>query len=139
MKQCNKCRLFKKFEKFSQNIATKDGFQGMCKECAKLDCAARKLTNPNYFANWYQANKDTVKIAQDEYGSTTKGFFVARKAGAKARGFEWKLSETQFSYLVSESCFVTGCADEVTGLDRLDCLKGYTFDNVRASCERHNE
>ena len=37
------------------------------------------------------------------------------------------------------TCFVTPCNDRVTGLDRIDSSKGYVLDNVRPSCERHNQ
>lgn len=73
------------------------------------------------------------------YASLPEGTFTHLKANAKRRELDWQLSIEQFKYLVSEGCFVVGCSDKVSGLDRLDCAIGYIFSNVRPSCERHNE
>ena len=91
----------------------------------------------------YQKNKTVRNLTQAEYGKvyrlTPEGKFASYKGCAKKYKREWKLTLEEFRTLYMGTCFVTPCNDRVTGLDRIDSSKGYVLDNVRPSCERHNQ
>jgi hypothetical protein len=95
-----------------------------CKGCSRV--ASRE---------WARRNKSSVK----EKASSLRGRFSLLRGHSQFTGKECTLTFEQYSYFLSEKCFVTGCCDRVSGLDRIDSSIGYTFVNVRPSCERHNE
>lgn len=86
---------------------------GDCKECRRLRAAARS--------------------------KTPAGILQTKKDKAKEHGRDWTISDDYFHGQMVLPCFVVGCCDKVTGLDRIDSSKGYIDDNVRPSCMYHNK
>lgn len=78
------------------------------------------------------------RLKKEAYKLTIKGRFTQNKFCAKQNGHSWKISIEEYKLLPS-FCFVIGCPDSVSGLDRIDCSKGYLIGNVRPACSRHNE
>ena len=54
-------------------------------------------------------------------------------ANAKTTNREWKLTEHQFINLVTRPCFYCGSAPR-NGVDRLDSMLGYVFENCVPCC-----
>lgn len=62
--------------------------------------------------------------------------FLEGRAGAKAAGREWTLTQEQYTAIMGDRrCFYCGgdCGKSA-GLDRVDSSKGYTPDNVVPCC-----
>lgn len=58
MKQCNKCGKFKETTQFSKRAKSKDGLQGRCKACNKVDNKYfRTEINPEHHAKWQSQNR----------------------------------------------------------------------------------
>lgn len=57
--------------------------------------------------------------------------------GYRARG--WKIDERLLADLITDNCFYCGAApNPVNGVDRVDSLRGYEYDNVVTACRRCN-
>jgi len=158
IKTCTRCTKQLHPSNFSKDAVTPDGYTYWCKECVKetsrqhYNVHKLEITNQRrrrkelipeesktYAHEYYLKNKEKVLARSKTYRATPKGMFIRFKACAKQRKLSLSLTEEQFHSLMRSSCFVTNCARRVTGLDRIDSRKGYDLDNVRASCERHNE
>lgn len=70
-----------------------------------------------------------IKTVHDRY--------IATRASAKARGYSFELTETQYANLFSWGCFY--CKQPATGLDRLNPRVGYEVPNVVACCGDCNQ
>lgn len=61
MKICNKCNIKKTIENFNKNNGMKDGYLNICKLCCK-----------KYASNYYNSNKNTLKIQFNTYYKKNK-------------------------------------------------------------------
>jgi len=114
------------------------------------------ITNmPEYQKQYYVENKERiskynsvrnrtseVKTKRNEAvkvraRTTPRGRFSVIKGNARSRGRSFDLTFEQFMTFWQKPCIV-GCKIETIGLDRIDSSKGYTIDNVRPMCWKHN-
>jgi hypothetical protein len=58
MKQCNQCLKTKEYSQFSKRSASKDGLQGKCKQCNKIDNYNFRTEKPEHHVEWQRTNKD---------------------------------------------------------------------------------
>jgi hypothetical protein len=125
-----------------------------CKECSNKNRGwfGRKIEE----INSEELNKKEVfypkPSIRKEYGySSMHQLYLSYKAGAKNRGFEFKLNEDEFKKITSSKCFYCGCLPNrvkkngtnygeynFNGIDRIDSDKGYTIDNCIPCCTTCN-
>ena len=102
-------------------VKTNNLTSGCTKACGCLMRGRRKLPN----------NQATIN-------KIIKGY----KNGAKARGYEWNLSNSYAKELISKECFYCGAkfsnewdGYKYNGIDRVDNEKGYEEGNVVPCCK----
>jgi hypothetical protein len=70
-KVCTKCKVEKEVTLFLKRSATKDGYNGWCKECSNETTKKYKQANPEKVkesqTKWYQANSEKVKEKTKKY------------------------------------------------------------------------
>jgi hypothetical protein len=128
MKKCQKCGEEKELDAFGRHPEGKDGMQSQCYVCISIGTK-----------QWRKDNPEKWKAMRDRYNNHPDGIFQHCRASARTYKRDWQITIEQIYFFVSEGCFITGCKDRVTGLDRIDCSIDYVFSNVRPSCARHNE
>lgn len=92
-----------------------------------------------YNREYYIKNKAKLDHIGLVYARSIPGRFTDTKAQAKVRGIVFDITLEQFDLFYKSACFVSGCTDKVTGVDRMDNCQGYIISNVRPSCKRHNQ
>jgi len=87
---------------------------------------------------------------RDGYASSFKRLYRDYKRRATEDGQEFTLTEDDFYEMTSQPCFYCAAPPSprvskkgknlyaYNGLDRTDCSKGYTLDNIRPCCWKHN-
>lgn len=87
-------------------------------------------------------NRDTYKEQSkrytEKYLRTPENKFNVYCKDAQRRGITWNLSFKEFMLFWQKPCVVCDCAIETIGLDRIDNNRGYSLDNVRPMCKKHN-
>lgn len=78
MKICSFCKTQKPFSEFAKNKSTKDGYQGRCKCCNKLDRKSADVTKA-YNKAYYLANKARIQAATINYYYSNKQNMAQRK------------------------------------------------------------
>lgn len=126
-KRCSKCGCIKRNKQFHKKSQSRDGIESWCKLCKLKD------NKKSYFKH-----EKTRKRQHDSYNKTPQGKYVNAKCQARDRGISFELTFEEYWSLRSQSCFVTGCTREVTGLDRIDNNQDYLVHNVRPCCRAHN-
>jgi len=64
MKVCNRCSISKDFSEFSKDKSSKDGYQGTCRQCRKLQ---KK--------KWTEKNKEKIKVYNKGYVENNQEYF----------------------------------------------------------------
>lgn len=83
MKQCFKCKEEKILSDYYKHPATKDGYLGKCKKCAKKDAEQIRL-NPKYREKILQRDRDRNKTENRRQFWRSRKFRIPEKI--KARG-----------------------------------------------------
>ena len=99
-------------------------------------------------------NKETASksFRKDSGLSSMRQLIINYKGSARRRGYEYKLTEEQFSEITKKKCYYCGLEPDniektkgcngnyiYNGLDRIDNTKGYTIDNVVSCCKICNQ
>lgn len=156
-KVCCGCGVLREVEDFDKDSRTADGLVQRCKTCVKDRSSRHYVENQEELlaqgkvwrqthlerardigSKWYADNREEQLEKSKAYLTTLKGKYVTAKKNAKQRNRLFTLTEEVFYSIIQKSCFVTGCTDKVTGLDRIDNNQGYTNENVRPCCNYHN-
>lgn len=70
-----------------------------------------------------------------------KGRYVAYRAEAKRKGYEFKIEFSSFDNMIHSTCFYCGkesSSEESIGIDRVDSNIGYLIDNCVPCCSECN-
>lgn len=144
MKRCSICREEKRLDQFYKDAPRKDGLHPLCKQCSARKTAAYYRKNKARLnAKWredYAKNPRKI-LARNERWAKSSPFtrkFHDLKGRARKRGIEFTVTLLEHKVLAQQPCFVIGCQEKVTGLDRIDSEGVYSTDNVRSSCWPHN-
>jgi hypothetical protein len=120
----------------------------------KCDCGNEKAINACHLRNGNTQScgclqKEMVsKVCSKGYGESSFNRILRQyKKNAKARGFEFRLSNEIFKNIITQQCFYCGIEPiqimkqkyntgvfYYNGLDRIDSLEGYIEDNVIPCC-----
>lgn len=138
LKVCPECETTKELLQFNKSRRNDDGLQRKCKNCEGSYYKENKERLAPLRKKYYLENREVLLAISKQYFKTPRGHLSTCKSTAKKRGIYFNLSDKFALELLSKSCFVTDCKRVVTGLDRIDSLKGYIESNVRPSCEGHN-
>ena len=97
---------------------------------------------------YYKDNKEAILRASKEYrlrnlercrerARNYRGSILGRlqeyKSRSRNKNIEFTLSEIEFSELLNGKCHY--CGEVAMGIDRLDCIKGYTKENSVPCCK----
>lgn len=143
MIKCTKCGKEQEVDAFYRE---KGKTMSICKSCrnfitrqSKQNRHQEKLRyDRKHSREYYQRNKEERHAKMSAYRSSIGGRFSSIRAVARYHGRVWNLTLKQFTTLYTQPCFVIGCKERTSGLDRADNTQGYTILNARASCYRHN-
>lgn len=151
MKICPRCQLNKTTDQYCKTTKNKDGLRSICRQC---DAAAKKqyyIENRSRIIEqhkqYVEANKTQILIRNKGYRDrvfTAKyidNMFRRAKARAKAKGIEFSLPSAS-CIIIPEYCPIlnirlepvrgqSGGKVSSPSLDRIDCTKGYTLDNIQ--------
>jgi hypothetical protein len=85
---------------------------------------------------WRKANPEKWNAKQRKQNRSLSGQFNHGRLKAKNYNQEWTLTREEFAVLRSKACdYCNGQLNPTgSGLDRKDCSKGYTMDNVVPCC-----
>jgi hypothetical protein len=140
-KLCVGCDVVRPAADFHRDLRASTGLHSRCKEC---------------YRRWHAANKAKVLANQRQYRERRKSEgarkdrkfydrvktslwvrFRSRRYKAVREGHGWSLTIEAFAALSELPCTYCGLTfDRGTGsgLDRVDCSRGYTTDNVVPCC-----
>ena len=99
----------------------------------------RKRNNKN-MAEWRKNNPEKViKINKQTRENKNKAYTILQNI-ANNKNLEINITKENFYELIDKECYFCGSIDEkgFNGIDRDDCTKGYTLDNVNTCCETCN-
>lgn len=153
MKTCSKCKVPKDESDFYRRKTATDGLRSACKKC-ELDVNASReplyketrkrwrAENPEKYLflkqEYYKDHKDKMLSDAKIWRQTPKGRLLSYKKGARDRGFEWGLSDEQFSAYWQKPCSYCGSDIQTIGLDRKDSKLGYIPSNITSCCAQCN-
>lgn len=151
MKKCPRCKIEKELVQYSKSVKNKDGLRSICRQC---DAVAKKqyyIENRSRIIEQQKQYTETNKIQiltrnrdyrdrvfTDKY---VDNMFRRAKARAKAKGIEFSLPSSS-CIVIPEYCPIlhirlepvrgqSGGRASSPSLDRIDCTKGYTLDNIQ--------
>lgn len=130
VKSCSTCKTVKPFSGFHKNQTKVDGHNHLCRECMK-EVSRRWRNQPK---------------------GRAKSLWTTARNRAAEKGWAFDLTpEWIEERLIAGVCEATGILLELTGeftkhfrpwtpsLDRSDCHRGYTKDNVKVVCWMYNQ
>ena len=90
--------------------------------------------------SYHLKNRDRRVAYLREYARSIEGLFRNGILSAKRAGREWSITIEQFIKLREKSCYYCDGPLPETGygLDRIDCSKGYSNENVLPACHSCN-
>lgn len=91
MKKCTICRLDKMYSEFGVNRTKADGFQSLCKACAKAYREKSSGTMDAYMARWRAQNPDKLR----EYSRVNNGKWAAKRRESAALREKWNSYKRQ--------------------------------------------
>lgn len=142
-RKCSRSGQLLPLDQFYRGTGTKDGLSSECRECTKLRVNKynkKHRRERNAYMKQYRITQQAHILSyQQEYRKTVGAKYSQCKANAKSRGLVLEITREQYGQLLQKPCFVQGCVDVVTGVDRQDNSAGYTTLNVRPACGVHNE
>lgn len=133
MKQkCNKCKLEFNIDHFHKDKSRKLGVSNKCKPCS---ISLRK----EYYINNKKEINNKNAIYQKTYKYTIKARYTQNRGEVIRKGNQhWSITLDQFKKLhIDNTCTYCNLKMPKTygsGLDRIDCSKGYILDNVVTCC-----
>jgi phage-related minor tail protein len=89
-----------------------------------------------YMKEYRAANKGRIAAQVKRYYTTTKGKYRHAKAKAKAKAIEFKITEKEYTEMVSGPCEYCGgpLPRHGHGIDRMDSRVGYVLTNCVPCC-----
>ncbi len=144
IKQCSKCKEFKKVEEFHRDSCKSDGLYSQCKECA-VGSAKR----------WYTNNREwkCVSVRQWRVNNPKRYWAKATLDNHRRKGFEVNITIDALTDLAknTKTCSLCGCElnwsygtknghsqPNSPSLDRIDNTNTLTLDNIQIICNRCN-
>lgn len=115
--------------------------------CRKRGCKnspkSRGYCNNHYQKRWRRKPevKARIKEASHKYFRTPKSRYSRAIYCAKKRGKEWDITFQFYYAFLRHPCYYCGssiASDTGSGMDRIDCSKGYLMKNVLPCCGRCN-
>ena len=103
----------------------------------------RRLLNPRVLKTdeekrlWQVEYRKTHKLENRNRSQTDNSKFRQYQGSAKIRGLEFSLTKEQFVEIFHKKC--SYCGDEARGIDRINNLIGYTFENSTSCCKICNK
>ena len=96
--------------------------------------------NAEQTREWRKNNPEKVLESNKQQQNNIERSFYVYEYSAHDKNLLFELDFDYFVELVKNNCFYCGELSEkgFNGIDRIDCLKGYTFDNIVNSCEMCN-
>ena len=76
MKKCSKCNIEKEYIFFGKRKASKDGLQGRCKKCNKIQNKDFRESNPEHHAIWQRVNRKRANEILKKYRKADKGSII---------------------------------------------------------------
>ena len=120
MKICSKCKIEKSIEDFSFDKRLKNGRQGTCKECKKIECQEYRKTHIGLLNTIY--NNQVVNSKKRNYPLPLYN---------KKEFIFWAIYQPKFYELYDKWKWSGYEKDFVPSIDRLDDYKPYSFDNIQ--------
>jgi hypothetical protein len=90
-------------------------------------------------------------ISKEEGYATFNRLFYSYKKGASLKGLDFEIDKEDFKILIKQNCYYCGREPKkeyirkymnggtlFNGIDRIDSLKGYTYDNIVTCCSACN-
>lgn len=97
-----------------------------------------KESRSEFMKGWRGKNKEKVRGYVEKYRCVPENKFNTYRRDAAYREISWDLSFEEFMTFWQKPCVICGCVIETVGLDRIDNNLGYTFNNIRSMCKKHN-
>lgn len=66
-KRCGKCHRVQRLEDFTSNKTNRDGLRGQCRQCDRAKSADHRRSNPEYYSEYYEQNRETKIEYAREY------------------------------------------------------------------------
>lgn len=157
LKQCTKCKKFKKKDKFYFYKKTNKE-TSHCKECIREKMRILRKNNPEKHKErnkkWWSENRDKQKIydqrRREKYpdynklssrkwrkNNRLKSKFGEIKNSARRKKHNFSLTIEEYSTFFNKPCFYCNEPKQI-GLDRVNNKEGYTFKNVVTCCGKCN-
>ena len=150
-KQCSKCKQTYSVSEFFRDASKADGLRGYCKRCDTDStlkyCRTHKRKMRVLRRAWYAKNAEKCREQNRAGRRRNRAWWLLKNARnrAKEKGFEfdldkhWPALKARIDRLRCELTGVPLDLDAIRdwnspSLDRIDCTRGYTYDNVRVVC-----
>ena len=119
---CTCCKRELPISEFFKDNFHPDGLRYECKQCSKEQCQ-----------KYREEHEEELKKQRNSF----HGKYITYKSGAKRRGYDFNLTEEQFTAILNKPCMYCGSTENI-GVDRLDNSKGYDVDNCISCCSMCN-
>jgi hypothetical protein len=151
IKQCSKCKENFSITQFHRDASKADGHRGYCKRCDAGShlkwCSHNKRRLRKYKRLQYAKNPQAMREKSRSDRRKNRAWWLLRNARVRARvkgmAFDldqhWAELKDRIDRLTCELSGVPLDVDSLRdwnspSLDRINCKKGYTYDNVRVVC-----
>jgi hypothetical protein len=109
------------------DLQGKNGLEDLIQKCEKCYSTMRKV----------EENRERKRNYASEHKLNPTKYFEAYIKSAGERNLQFEISLDIFTEFINKPCYYCKKYDttEVVGIDRIDSFKGYTPDNIVASCK----
>jgi hypothetical protein len=145
LKQCSKCKQWLSLENFTKHKRYKDGLSCWCKQCHIEYNRQHKEKKIEYNKRYRNKYKKLLQKQIEDYVKTPNGLVVSIFTGERQKSKrrkmpapeytleelrEWVFSQKKFWRLYDEWVKSQYNKWKKPSIDRINCKKGYTFDNI---------